>query len=141
MLDYLVGRYMRLMYICFYQTHSDNKALLKDVAKFAYFYNVANIDSQTIESLSKEYIESIVGPDENDQNEEETKKNLIHKYKRFMMSRHSNLLENEAMYVRLKYKIAKKETEKTKRSPEDRAKEGQQIMPMVQYMGIPEKAF
>lgn len=101
MLDYIVGKYMRLMYICFYQTHSDNKALLKDVAKFAYFYNFANIDSHTIESLSKEYIESIVRPDESDQNEEETKKNLIHNYKRFMITRHSSLLENEAIYVRL----------------------------------------
>lgn len=102
--DYIIGKYLKLIYICVYSSDPDDKDLLKDIQKFAYFYDAAKIESNYIETLTSDYLESIAGPVETDgKSEEDIKKALVNKYKSFMMARHSHLLENDAIYVKHTY--------------------------------------
>jgi hypothetical protein len=89
MRDYIIGKYLRLIYICFYQVHPENKDLLRDCLKYAYFYGGAKIDSTTLESLSIDYLEQLIGPENPDKSDDEKKKSLIAKSKAQMMERHA----------------------------------------------------
>ena len=42
--DYIIGKYLRLIYICLYVNEA-NQQLLHDTEKFAFYYNASKLDS------------------------------------------------------------------------------------------------
>ena len=80
--DYLMGKYLRLIYLCLYHVESGNERLLRDTLKYCYFYVLSRIDSTIVESLPVDYLEQHVRlPSVENQDEEERKKQLIQRFK------------------------------------------------------------
>jgi hypothetical protein len=68
--DYLLGKFLRLIYLCLYQTRPDDKELLNDCLRYAYFYRADRINSEMIDKMSVEYLESLVGPESSEKTDD-----------------------------------------------------------------------
>lgn len=126
MRDYIIGKYLKLIYLCLYQTEPGNKDLLRDAQKFAYFYGLSKIESNQVEALPIDYLEQLIGPENPDKTDEEKKKSLVAKYRSTMMERHARLLENEAMNLLWRYK-SRETKNREPRSVEELIEEGKKI--------------
>lgn len=135
MRDYVIGKYLRLIYLCLSLSQPDSKDLLRDTQKFAYFYGASKIESNQVENLPIEYLEQQLGPDSSQKPEEERKKTLVAKYRSLMMERHARLLENDAAYLVWKYKIKNWKQPETL-SEKDLIEEGKQIKDLIEFSSV-----
>lgn len=52
-LDFVVGKYLKLIYLCLFQTGASAQ-LLTDCQKYAFYYSVCQVESQQLEALPLE---------------------------------------------------------------------------------------
>jgi hypothetical protein len=76
----------------------ENKQLLADTERFAFYYNASKLDHKEVESIPLEQLELALGPEEA-KNNEERKNQMISKHRALMMQRHNEFLEIEAQQV------------------------------------------
>lgn len=135
MRDYIIGKYLKLIYLCLFQTEPGNKDLLRDTHKFAYFYGLSKIESNQVEALSIDYLEQLIGPESTEKTDEEKKKSLVSKYRSIMMERHARLLENEAINLQWRYK-SRETKNRESRSVEELIEEGKTITKLIENASV-----
>lgn len=58
-MDYVIGKYLKLIYICLFQISSPPE-LLSSCQKYAFFYSVSKLESHQLEALPLETLEAMV---------------------------------------------------------------------------------